>query len=134
MRYLLAHMLEGEVKDYHVELSDRLAEQFALVPVSSRIDPHLTLKAPFETEDPSAIEAIVEAFAKKEKSEPFMLSSFHDFNKKVIYMAVDVPKQTYMLIQRLQDRLRSIPWLRFSHHEFPIKLHVTFCYPKNPQQ
>lgn len=133
MRYLLAYMIEGEARDHHLELSDRLAEQFKLAPVSSRIGPHLTLKEPFETDDPADVIETVRAFARKEAEEPLLLGGFNDFDERVIYMDVDAPKQTHMLVRRLQDQLRRVPWLPFSRKEFPIVLHATLCYPKNLQ-
>lgn len=128
-------MIEGEAKAYHIRLSNQLAEQFNLEPVLSRINPHFTLKTPFETENIDEVETIVETFVKREKCEPITLTGFSDFFKRnVIYMSAEAPKQTYMLIRRLQDQLRSISWLKFQSNEFPIILHATLCYTKNVQQ
>ena len=131
---MLACMIEGKAKVYHIGLSKRLAEQFNLVPISLSIDPHVTLKAPFETENPDEVEAVVETFVAREKSEPLTLTGFSDFRKKVVYMSVEAPKQTHMLVRRLQDQLRGIPWLKFISNEFPLTLHATLCYTKNARQ
>ena len=49
-------------------------------------------------------------------------------------MSVEAPKQTHMLVRRLQDQLRGIPWLKFISNEFPLTLHATLCYTKNARQ
>jgi len=133
MRYLIAHMLEGEAREYHTDLSDRLAERFGLDRVSSRINPHLTLKAPFEAESAEEIERILVSFAEKERAKPMTLGGFRDFDGKVIYLDVSAPKETHMQIRRLQDKLRAVPWLTFNAYEFPVTLHATLCYPKSPE-
>lgn len=131
---MLAYMLSREAKEYHLELSDRLAKRFRLTPVSSRIDPHLTLKAPFGADDISDVRKVLKRFVQKEVSEPLTLTGINYFPKRVVYMDVQAPKQTYMFLRRLQDQLRNVSWLSFSSYEFPLTLHATLCYTKNPQQ
>lgn len=134
MKYLLAYLIEGEAKKYHLNLSNMLARKYRLDPVSSRIDPHLTLKAPFETDNSEEMAAIVRQFVKKERVEPLTLGGFGHFDGKVVYMDVHAPKQTYMQIRRLQDQLQKISWLQFDRYEIPITLHATLCYPKTKEQ
>jgi 2'-5' RNA ligase len=131
--FLIAHLLSGDAADYLRALSDAIAEKRKLISPTERIDPHLTLKAPWNAEDTSAIEPILEAFAAKEKPQPFTLGGFDQFRGKVIYMKASAPKQTYMMIRRLQDQLRAVPYLTFKKTEFPITLHATICYPKTPE-
>lgn len=116
------------------KLSDCLAAAYHLTLVRARIDPHLTLKAFFEAKNIGEIERILEAFTKKERPEPLTLSGFDHFNGRVIFMNVATPKQMHMLVRRLQDQLRKIPWLTFRRTEFPLTLHATLCYPKSPEQ
>ena len=134
MQYLIAHMLSGEAANYHGELSDRVARERKLTPVRTRIEPHLTLKAPFDAEDVSRIENILEEFSHKELPQPYTLVGFESFDGKVLYMHVDAPKQTHMLVRRLQDQLRNVPWLTFKKTEFPVTLHATVVYPKSREQ
>lgn len=134
MRYMLAYMLEGDAKAHHLELSDRLAERFRLRPVSRKNDPHITLKAPFDTEDIHEIDNVVTAFTQKESPEELAIGGFDLFPKRVVYMNVRAPKQTHMLVRRLQDQLRNVAWLPFGPKEFPLQLHATLCYAKKPEQ
>lgn len=137
MRYLLAHLLPPEIATFHRQLSDELASQFRLSPVNDHIDPHLTLKAPFVTENTAHLAALTElltTFTAKETPQSYTLSGMNHFRSKVIYYDVYAPKQTHMLIRRLQDQLRQLPWLTFQKNEFPLTLHATLCRPKHPQQ
>ena len=146
MQYLIAYPIRGEAGTYHAVLSNALAERFKLEPITSRIDPHLTLKAPFdapplysnsrelENSHIRDIENLLEVFTKKEKPLPLRLEGFNYFDGNVLFMDAHAPKQTHMLTRRLQDQLRHIPSLTFKRTEFPLTLHATLCYPKNPQQ
>ena len=136
MKYMIAHLLEGEAKEFHRELSQRLSERFRLEWVGNRIDPHLTLKAPFTIPPEGTladIEAILAGLANKETPQPFTVDGVDDFNGRSIHLSVQAPKQTHMLVRRLQDKLRQIPWLTFFRSEFPITLHATLCRPRQPQ-
>jgi 2'-5' RNA ligase len=130
---MLVHLLTGEAKAYHTELSDHLASRFHVRKVSDDIDPHFTLKAPFETEQVEEIQDIVSSFVQKEAPEAFTLGGINNFGGKVIYMDAKAPKQTHMLIQRLQDQLKAVSWLHFYPTEFPVTLHATLCYGNNKQ-
>lgn len=137
MRYFLAYLLPEPARSYHQSLSSELASAFRRPLVSARIQPHLTLKAPFETEDEAQVEeivSIVRAFAQKETPEPAILRDVGHFNYRSLFYAVSAPKQTHMLVRRLQDRLRNVAWLPFFANEFPITLHATLVYTKHPQQ
>jgi 2'-5' RNA ligase len=134
MQYFIAHVLKGEAAAYHRELSNTIAKQRKLAPLCTRVPPHLTVKAPFAAQDISKLRDTIISFAQKEPAQPFTLSGFDHFGGKALYMRVEAPKQTHMLIRRLQDRLRAIPWLTFSQKEFPVILHATIVYPRTLEQ
>lgn len=137
MRYMLAYMLEGDAKQYHEELSRELSERFKLSWVGTRSDPHLTVKAPFEMDEKKQLTEVIsllDTFTQKESPEPLMLRGFGDFRGKILYMDVSAPKQTHMLLRRLQDQLRNVSWLTFEKSEFPLTLHATLCRTRHPQQ
>lgn len=135
MRYFIAYMLEHDAGTYHRDLSDELAERFQLRPVSERVDPHLTLKSPFEIEDVSPVVDALKTFANAETPQPLQLAGIDGFREnRVVYMDVSAPEQTHALVRRLQDQLRQIPELTFWSVEFPVTLHATLCRPKNPER
>lgn len=158
MKYMIAYMIRGEAGEYLLALGNRLAEEFKLAPISVRIDPHLTLKAPFEcpqllsnsprTTTPCVvvrgsrepedsrireIENIVEAFARGETPRPMRLEGFAHLKGKVVHMVVHAGGGTHLMIRRLQDQLRGVSWLDFKRTEFPLTLHASVCYPKSPE-
>ena len=131
---MLAYMIPGEAREYHLELSNRMADRFKQKPISERIDPHFTLKSPFETENVTDIAEITRAFTQKEYQETVRLGGFEHFNSRVIFVDAHAPKQTHMQLRRLQDKLRTVPWLDFWGNEFPLTLHATLVRARNPQQ
>jgi 2'-5' RNA ligase len=134
MRYFIAYMLTGETRVRHAEKSDELAERFRLIPVSKRVDPHITLKAPFETDEVRPVEELLERFAAGERPVPYRMNGIGAFDSRIIYRAAEVPTETVVLIRRLQEMLRTLPWLTFSATEFPLTPHVTLAYAKNRVQ
>lgn len=124
-------MLEGEAKAFHEAKGNELAERFRLIPTSLRNAPHLTLKAPFETDDVTPVDDLLDAFSMREHPQPFTLSGVGAFDLRVIYHGATFPDATRELVERFQDSLRTLPWLTFSPTETPITPHVTIAYPKN---
>lgn len=136
MQYMVAHMIGGDAKKYHENLSRALASVYTLRSVTATIDPHLTIKAPFDalSTDLLEVERIVERFVRTKSPLPYTLKGFSNFDGRVVYMDVDAPLDTVSFMNDLKQELRSIPWLEFKSHEMDSKLHATLCYPKNAEQ
>jgi 2'-5' RNA ligase len=136
MRYMIAHIIGGDARKYHEQLSRVLASSYALRPVTASIDPHLTIKAPFEalSTDIEQVEHIIEAYARYADPVPYTLTGFGKFDDRVIYMNVEAGSDAFELIQKCKDELRQVPWLEFKPHEREVVLHATLCYPKDAAQ
>jgi hypothetical protein len=50
-RYILVHLIRGEAKKAHEEITHKLAEHLDGFPIHERIVPHLTLKRWFELDE-----------------------------------------------------------------------------------
>ena len=125
-------MLSGEARAYHENLSRALASAYRLRPVTANIDPHLTIKAPFDalSTDMFDVETTVERFVRTQSPLTYTLKHFSNFDDRVVYMDVEAPDETSSFIQELKDELKQILWLEFKPHESDTKLHATLCYPK----
>lgn len=133
---MIAHMLHGEVKDYHVQLSRALASAYRLRPVTANIDPHLTLKAPFDalSSDILDVEHIIDRFVRTRSVSTYSMKGFGNFGERVVYMDVQPSSDMQEFFKDCKDALREIPWLEFKPHEQDTKFHATLCYPKDATQ
>lgn len=136
MRYMIAHMIPGEARDYHVNLSRALASAYRLRPVTAHIDPHLTIKAPFDALSTDLNDAVhvVQRFIASRTPFPYTLKNFGSFDDRVVYMNVEAGNELITLIEALKEELKQIPWLEFKPHEEETKPHATLCYPKDAAQ
>ena len=134
MRYMIAHMLKGDAKAYHANLSTVLASMYHLRPVTNIIDPHLTIKSAFEATEISEVEQIVSESSLFAEAAPYMLKGFNAVADRLIFMNVEPSLEMNMVIQKIQNQLQNIPWLEFRSHEIPPKLHATLCFPKSRTQ
>ena len=136
MRYMIVHLIKDDAKEYLEKLSRALSSVYRLRPPTVNIDPHLTLKAPFDavSTDLFDIERILDRYARSQTSKEYTLSGFGSFNNRVIYMNVDASYGTRELFKGLKDELKYIPWIEFKPHEDNTTLHSTICYTKTDEQ
>jgi 2'-5' RNA ligase len=134
MKYFVAHIIRGEAGKYHKEISSILAKEFNKKPISEKLPPHLTLKAPFETDESiHQIEEIVEYFVKKQKPLPFFLEGFGDFHERVLYMDIKAPIESKKVLTELTLELKKLAWLPFEMYDWE-NLHATLAYAETPEQ
>ena len=136
MRYMIVHLVKDEAKEYLWNLSRVLSSFYRLRPPVANIDPHLTLKSPFDalSTDLFDIERILDRYARSNNPSSYTLNGFGAFDNRVIYMNVEAPDETKKLFQGLKDELKEIPWLDFKPHEDTTTLHSTICYPRIAEQ
>lgn len=131
MRYVIVYAIRGEAGRVHMDLTKRFAEHFSVCNVADDIEPHFTLKAPFETDDITPVDATLRAFVAREAPVPVTLGGVNTFNNRVIFMDARADAATHAFIRRLQNALRVLPWLPWYPTEDPIRLHATLGYAKN---
>jgi len=86
-RYVIVCLLKGEALQFHERLVADVCSKFNVKP--QRLPAHFTIKAPFELEDISEVETIVESFTKSRKREKIAIDGFGFFRKNVVYMKVN---------------------------------------------
>lgn len=136
MRYMIAHMIGGEAKEYHKNLSNVLASAYHLRSVTLQIDPHLTFKAPFDalSSDLDEVVRLVQKFVSVQSPFPYTLKGFGSFDDRTVYMDVAAEEELVTVVQDLKEQLKHLPWIEYKPHEEETKLHATLCYPQDATQ
>lgn len=127
MKYFVAHLLSGDAKTYHANLTRALAAKYRIIPLHDRIPPHITVKPPFETDEQGIkeVERVLRAFARGEQRVPLSIDGFGRFGFRTIYMDVYKSTEVVSLVRRAIQALNSnIPWMTTSPLE-GNKLHAS---------
>ena len=130
MRYVIVCVVKGEAGDFNNNLRKELFKNFKAK--SSKLPAHFTIKAPFEYDkDISNLEGILEKFCKEEKVAPFNIQGYGNFDKRVIYMKVNMSKEGQGVHDKLIDEISKVPYINFRKGEGKDKVfHVTLASKK----
>ena len=132
MRYVIVSIVKGPAGDFNNNLRKDILRKFNAK--SSKLPAHFTIKAPFEY-DGSIIdlENNIEAFCKRERSQPFRLNNYNHFDNRVIYIDVDMSKEGKMLHDRLIEEIDKSSYINFTKTDGKDKVfHVTLYSKKLP--
>ncbi|MDO5518724.1 MAG: 2'-5' RNA ligase family protein [Clostridium sp.] len=130
MRYVIVCVVEGEAGEYNHALKKGILDKWKIK--SSKLPAHFTIKAPFEYDgDIYELEDLLETFCKREKAGSFRLEGYDHFDKRVIYMKVNMSEQGKLVHDRLIDEMMNVPYLDFMRHDGKDKIfHVTVASKK----
>lgn len=125
MRYFIAHLLNDSVAKYHHSLVYELSDRFDINISKGLFPTHFTIKAPFDTDDTTAIKNELEKFASVHYAPSFTIQNFGHFNKRVIFLDVSLNEILSTVVWDIQNTIKKIPGLSWGEHE-PLKnLHIT---------
>ena len=130
MRYVIVCVVKGEAGDFNNNLRKELFKNFKAK--SSKLPAHFTIKAPFEHDgDILDLEDVLEKFCREEKSASFNIKGYSNFDKRVIYMKVDMSKEGQNVHDKLIEKINKIPYINFRQREGKDKVfHVTLASKK----
>jgi 2'-5' RNA ligase len=132
MKYFIAYVIKGEARDYHIKLGDSIAQQFNYKPLSLKVPPHLTLKAPFETDnDIQAVESLLAKFVIGKQAPKLLLEGFGLFRNEVVFIDVKPSKDAVEMISKLHSEIKKITWIPFDAFETQdggAHLHATLAF------
>lgn len=134
---MIVYMLRGEPAWQVKRLGDELADVFTLDPASAKIGPHLTLKAPFETNSERNVEelkAVLVKFATGRPAAPVTYDGFGQFDKRVVFVYVKPSAAAAALTTELTKTLRTLPWIKFTRTDGEKHMHATLCYVEKRSQ
>jgi hypothetical protein len=127
LKYLVAHLLSGDAKRFHLALARELSVRYRTLPLFERIPPHVTVKPPFETDEAgiAEVERVLRAIAVHERAPRLSFSGFGKFGFRTVYMDIVKSPDAVSLARRVVKTLNeNIPWMP----RFPLegnKLHAS---------
>jgi 2'-5' RNA ligase len=127
---MIAHMMRGEAGHTLKSLSGEIADVFGLKKPIERIDPHLTLKAPFEASDQSIqrLTDIIATFCAQNRKVELEFEGIGHFSRRVVYVDAKANQEVQKLLGNLIFDLKKCNWLTFENSDFEKKLHATLAY------
>ncbi len=128
MRYIITHLIRGEAKAAHEQITKDLAEKFDSFPIHDRIQPHLTLKRWFELEknDMDFLFEKLSQFANSYSQTDYSLSGYGHFDTDVIYVDVKASETLLSNLRDLSKELHTVPNLTFDEFDqIDHNLHAT---------
>lgn len=129
MRYVVVSVTKGKAGNFNNNLRKEVYENFSAK--SSKLPAHFTIKSPFETDDISKLDNILENFCKNNKITPYKIKGYDHFDDRVIYMKVFMSKQGQAVHNNLIDEMSKINYIKFSNHDGKDKIfHITITSKK----
>lgn len=129
MRRVIAHLVRGAAKDYHVALTKTLVEKFDVFPIHDRIPPHLTLKRWFELsdEDMDVLYGLLDGFVSTHTQSSYEMKRFGNFREDVIFLDAVPSKKMQKDVLELMDTLHTHPNLEFDEYDNGGEFHATLA-------
>jgi hypothetical protein len=127
LKYLIAHLLSGDAKRFHLALARELSVRYHTRPLYERIPPHVTVKPPFETDEAgiAEVERVLRALAVHERAPRLAFSGFGRFGFRTVYMDIVKSADAVSFARRAIKTLNeNIAWMP----RFPLegnKLHAS---------
>jgi len=120
-RYVIVCLIKGEALQFHEKLVDEVCSKFNVKP--QRLPAHFTIKAPFELEDVSEIENIIESFTKNRKSEGILIDGFGFFRTNVVFMKVNPSSDAKKIHDDFIKELKKVSNLEWKPNEGKEKVY-----------
>lgn len=130
MRDVVVTVADGEAGVFNKKLSAEAFEKFKVK--SSKLPAHITLKAPFETEEPiEVLEEAIEKYIKDKKAIPYEIKGFEHFDNRVIYMNAIENKEMRDFHKGFVKAIKEVNYISFGSHEGENAIfHVTVSSKK----
>lgn len=127
MRHIIAHLVRGDAKDYHINLTKELVEKFDVFPIHERIPPHLTLKRWFELSDSDMqiLYGLLDLYAASHTQSEYVMNSFSNFRNDVIFLDAKPSEKMQADVEDLMKVLRTHPALEFDEYDNGSDFHAT---------
>lgn len=122
MKYYVGYLVKGEVADYYREITSDLSKRFGIKNLSDTKPPHLTFKAPFETENIEIFEKEIKRVASQYKVSKFFIEGFGRFESmdKTIYLAI---KPDSELNKKANGIIKTIAYFGENRKSIPQPFH-----------
>lgn len=129
MRYVIVSVTKGNAGDFNNRLRKNLFEKFGAK--SSKLPPHFTIKSPFESEDLSSLENMLQKFCNLNPISKYKIDGYEHFDDRVVYMKVLMSPQGKIIHDKLISELEKFKYINFNNHDGKDKIfHVTLASKK----
>ncbi|EQK43447.1 2'-5' RNA ligase superfamily protein [[Clostridium] bifermentans ATCC 638] len=129
MRYVIVSVTKGNAGDFNNRLRKNLFEKFGAK--SSKLPPHFTIKSPFESEDLSSLENMLQKFCNSNPISKYKIDGYEHFDDRVVYMKVLMSPQGKIIHDKLISELEKFKYIKFNNHDGKDKIfHVTLASKK----
>ncbi|GAA0104903.1 2'-5' RNA ligase family protein [Paraclostridium sordellii] len=129
MRYVIVSVTKGSAGDFNNSLRKDVFKKFQVK--SSKLPAHFTIKSPFECDDISTLESNLKYFCENNKSAPYKVIGYNNFDNRVIYMEVFMSNSGKITHDKLIDELSKLSYINFSDHDGKDKVfHITVASKK----
>lgn len=124
-KYFVAHLLTGNLRQYHLSLTEELSNRFHVAPLHKRVDPHITIKN-FEANEYeiTQVESVLERIAVAVSPLPLTIEGFGRFGHKTFFLDVQKSREATLFARECVGKLNSLPWMKPLKHEGE-KLHTS---------
>lgn len=127
-RRIIVHLIRGEAKEAHENITRSLVEKLDAFPVHDRVIPHLTIKRWFELDETGlqsvykAIDKIVEIH----KQSTYRLHGLNNFGEGVIFVDLEPAQGMLDTVSAVMEAMRDIEGMTFDEYdEIEGDLHAT---------
>ena len=129
MRYVIVSVTKGSAGDFNNSLRKDVFKKFQVK--SSKLPAHFTIKSPFECDNISSLENTLKYFCENNKSAPYKVIGYNNFDNRVIYMEVFMSNSGKITHDKLIDELSKLSYINFSDHDGKDKVfHITVASKK----
>ena len=130
MRYVIVAEVRGKAGEMNHALRKEVREKFGAK--SSTLPAHFTIKAPFEYNGSmKELKLALRDFVKDEKAQPYEVIGYNHFDRRVIYMQMQMSKEAKAVHDRVIDLLESFPYIECNKKDGKDKIfHITVSSKK----
>lgn len=129
MRYVIVSATKGIAGEFNNSLRKDVFKKFQVK--SSKLPAHFTIKSPFECDNISSLENTLKCFCENNKSAPYKVIGYNNFDNRVIYMEVFMSNSGKVTHDKLIDELSKLSYINFSDHDGKDKVfHITVASKK----
>ena len=129
MRYVIVSVVKSPAGNFNNNLRKEVFEKLGAK--SSKLPAHFTIKSPFEADDISDLDKVLQDFAQNHKAQDYKIKGYNHFDNRVIYMDVHMNKKSKLLHDELIEELEKLPYIHFKNHDYKDKVfHVTISSKK----
>jgi len=109
MRYFIGYLIKGQAAEWHINLSDDIAERFNIWKITQKNPPHITIYYPFETENVDCVKDLLKNWLRKNDfAGNVILSGFDRFDDRVVFACVKIDDAVEKKIAELRKDLEAV--------------------------